>query len=82
MPSAAENQASNAPHSMYKALEHAIVVGGNRTLEDLTRELLLPMLKSWLDQNLPTIVERLVRAEIDRVSRPQSHSGSTTEKTE
>ncbi|MGN6461286.1 MAG: PopZ family protein, partial [Pseudolabrys sp.] len=27
------------------------------------------MLKSWLDDNLPSLVERIVRAEIERVSR-------------
>ena len=32
-------------------------------------EMLRPMLKSWLDDNLPAMVERLVRAEIERVSR-------------
>jgi uncharacterized protein len=40
-----------------------------RTVEDLIRELLRPMLKGWLDENLPSIVERLVQKEIDRVSR-------------
>ncbi len=35
----------------------------------LTREMLRPMLKSWLDDNLPGIVERLVAAEIDRIAR-------------
>ncbi len=40
-----------------------------RTLEDLVKEMLRPMLKSWLDDNLPAVVERLVRAEIERVSR-------------
>ncbi len=44
--------------------------GGNgRTLEDLVGELLRPMLKTWLDDNLPGMVERLVRAEIERLSR-------------
>ena len=33
------------------------------------RELLRPLLKTWLDDNLPTMVERLVRAEIERVAR-------------
>src|SRR6266487_2021693 len=37
--------------------------------EELVSELLRPMLKAWLDDNLPAIVERLVRAEIERVSR-------------
>jgi len=35
----------------------------------LTREMLRPMLKTWLDDNLPGIVERLVTAEIERVAR-------------
>ena len=47
-----------------------IVLGQNaRTLEDLVREMLRPMLKTWLDDNLPSMVERIVRAEIERVSR-------------
>ena len=40
-----------------------------RTLEDLVREMLRPLLKGWLDDNLPGIVERIVRQEIERVSR-------------
>jgi cell pole-organizing protein PopZ len=43
------------------------------TLEDLVKEMLRPMLKTWLDDNLPSMVERLVRAEIERVSR--GHQG-------
>ncbi len=42
---------------------------GSRTIEDIVRELLRPMLKSWLDENLPGMVERMVRAEIERVAR-------------
>jgi len=37
--------------------------------EAMVRELIRPMLKGWLDEHLPTIVERLVRAELDRISR-------------
>ncbi len=37
------------------------------TIEDLVREELRPLLKAWLDENLPPLVERLVRAEIERV---------------
>ncbi len=40
-----------------------------RTVEDLMKEILRPMLKTWLDENLPDIVERLVRAEIERAAR-------------
>ena len=38
------------------------------SLEDLVRELLLPLLKQWLDQNLPSIVERRVNVEIERMA--------------
>jgi cell pole-organizing protein PopZ len=43
--------------------------GGERSIDDLARELLHPMLKQWLDQNLARIVEQLVHAEIERVAR-------------
>jgi hypothetical protein len=46
-----------------------VLVQNARTLEDLVREMLAPLLKTWLDDNLPGLVERLVRAEIERVSR-------------
>lgn len=39
------------------------------TVEDLMKEMLRPMLKAWLDDNLPSLVERLVRDEIERVAR-------------
>lgn len=41
--------------------------GVDRTLEDIVRDLLRPLLQTWLDENLPGIVERLVREEIARV---------------
>jgi cell pole-organizing protein PopZ len=50
-------------------LAEAVQVRNGRTLEEVVTELLRPMLKSWLDDNLPSIVERLVRAEIERVTR-------------
>lgn len=43
--------------------------GGERTLEDLVRDTLRPLLQAWIDENLPPIVERLVQAEIARVAR-------------
>lgn len=53
----------------FNLLAHAVLTNQGRTLDDLVKEMLRPMLKDWLDDNLPTIVERLVRAEIERVSR-------------
>ena len=53
----------------FNMLAHTVLTSNARTLEDLVREMLRPMLKNWLDDNLPTMVERLVRAEIERVAR-------------
>lgn len=53
----------------FNALAHTVLANNGRTLDDLVKEMLRPMLKVWLDDNLPTIVERLVRSEIERVSR-------------
>lgn len=41
----------------------------NRTLEEMVLELMKPMLKAWLDENLPAIVERLVQKEVERIAR-------------
>ena len=40
---------------------------GSITLEDMVRELLTPVLKQWLDQNLPSLIERLVKKEIENM---------------
>ena len=40
-----------------------------QTLEDVVRETLRPMLKSWLDENLHRVVERMVQAEVERITR-------------
>jgi hypothetical protein len=58
-----------AVDSAFNTLAHTVLVQNARTLEDLVREMLRPLLKTWLDDNLPRLVERLVRAEIERVSR-------------
>ena len=60
---------SAAVDSAFNTLAHTVLVQNARTLEDLVREMLRPMLKTWLDDNLPSMVERLVRAEIERVAR-------------
>ena len=41
---------------------------GGPTIEDLVREEIRPLLKAWLDNHLPPMVERLVRQEIERVT--------------
>ena len=41
----------------------------DRTLEDVVRELLQPLLQQWLNDNLPKIVQEVVEAEVERISR-------------
>lgn len=53
----------------FQLLAQTVLSQNARTLEDLVQEMLRPMLKSWLDDNLPLMVERLVRVEIERVAR-------------
>jgi cell pole-organizing protein PopZ len=63
------NSTSAAVDSAFNTLAQTVLVQNARTLEDLVREMLRPLLKSWLDDNLPGMVERIVRAEIERVAR-------------
>src|SRR5258708_4219424 len=59
----------SAVESAFNTLAHTVLSNNARTLEDLVEEMLRPMLKSWLDDNLPGLLERIVQAEIERVSR-------------
>lgn len=51
--------------------ELALAIDGaeRRSLDEIAEDMLRPMLREWLDDNLPTLVERLVREEIERVAR-------------
>lgn len=68
-PAAAAAAVSSLNHLVRTLAEHQslAVYRGGPTLEDIVREEMRPMLKSWLDENLPPLVERLVRTEIERV---------------
>lgn len=63
------DNSNSAVSGAFNALAHTILAQNARTLEDLVSEMLRPMLKEWLDDNLPSLVERLVKEEIERVSR-------------
>lgn len=53
----------------FGALAEAIDAGPRRSFDEIAEDMLRPMLQEWLDDNLPTLVERLVREEIERVAR-------------
>ena len=56
--------------SAFDQLANSLVMPKDgRTLEDVVQELLRPLLKSWLDENLPAIVQAKVDAEVERISR-------------
>jgi cell pole-organizing protein PopZ len=61
--------ADAAVASAFSQLASTILTNNSRTVEELAEEMMRPMLKDWLDENLPPMVERLVREEIERVSR-------------
>ncbi|MET0539842.1 MAG: DUF2497 domain-containing protein [Xanthobacteraceae bacterium] len=60
---------SRAVDTAFNTLAETVFVQNGPTLEELVKQMLRPMLKAWIDDNLPKLVERLVRAEIERVSR-------------
>jgi cell pole-organizing protein PopZ len=71
--------ASSAFERLSKVVQESLVeqsapdpgptIGNGKTLEGLVTEMLRPMLKQWFDRNLPSIVERHVEREIDRLTR-------------
>ena len=61
---------ANQAASSFGALSRSLAMPSEgQTLEDVVREMLRPMLKDWLDTNLPSIVETAVQAEVERISR-------------
>ena len=53
----------------FQDLAAAVDSAERRSFDEIAEDLLRPMLQDWLDDNLPTLVERLVREEIERVAR-------------
>ncbi len=65
---AADASASLAALTRQVTAQRDISVPTLRTLEDITKELLRPMLKEWLDANLPSITQRIVEREIAKLA--------------
>ena len=64
-------QAEAAAETAFRQLSDTLLsrATGERSIEDMTKDLLRGMIKQWLDANLPALVEDLVREEIERVAR-------------
>ena len=66
---AATSSLSFLASAVTKAKASLPMGNGNQTIEDLMKEVMRPMVKDWLDKNLPDLVERLVKTEIKRITR-------------
>lgn len=66
---AATGSLASLVHAVDQAKGGAALGDANRTIEDLVKEVMRPMIREWLDENLPGIVDRLVRREVERLSR-------------
>ncbi len=74
-PVAAASGASIAQLAQAVARERAVALGNHGlTLEQLVREICTPILKYWLDANLPYMVERIVKQEIERIATRSDRS--------
>ncbi len=62
-------EADEAAALSFGALTADLDIRSAELADSMVRDMLRPMLKQWLDENLPPMVERLVRAEIQRVAR-------------
>ncbi len=61
--------AGEAVAGSFRALAESMAAQSAKAAEAMAREMLRPMLKAWLDENLPPMVERLVNGEIQRLAR-------------
>jgi uncharacterized protein len=61
--------AAAAVNAEFTALANAVSADWDPRLEELARRMLRPMLRAWLDRHLPGLVRRMVREEIERISR-------------
>ena len=63
------SSAESAAASFASLSQSLMMPKEGRSLEDIVREMMKPMLKEWLDQNLPAIVQRTVQEEVERIAR-------------
>lgn len=62
-------QAGRQVAAAFGELSEAFAASRRRSFDEMAEEMLRPMLQDWLDNNLPHLVERLVREEIERIAR-------------
>lgn len=68
-PAIISDQAGRQVAAAFGELSEVFAASRRRSFDEMAEEMLRPMLQDWLDNNLPTLVEKLVREEIERVAR-------------
>jgi len=68
-PAIISEQAGRQVSAAFGELNDAYAARSRKSFDDIAADMMRPMLQDWLDNNLPTLVERLVREEIERVAR-------------
>jgi hypothetical protein len=66
--------------SKFQALAAGVAFSESDVLDRCAKELLQPILQQWLEANLPSLVEQLVRAEIERIARPANRLAASARK--
>lgn len=68
-PSILSEQTERQVAASFGELSEAFAASRRRSFDEVAEEMMRPMLQDWMDNNLPTLVERLVREEIERIAR-------------
>lgn len=68
-PAIISDHAGRQVAASFGELNDAFAASRRRSFDEIAEEMMRPMLQDWLDNNLPLLVERLVREEIERVAR-------------
>ena len=68
-PALISERAGRQVAAAFGELSEAFAASRRRSFDEMAEEILRPMLQDWLDNNLPHLVERLVREEIERIAR-------------
>jgi cell pole-organizing protein PopZ len=68
-PAIISEQAGRQVAAAFDELNEAFAASRKRSFDEIAEDMMRPMLQDWLDNNLPLLVERLVREEIERVAR-------------
>ena len=68
-PAIISEQTGKQVSAAFGELNEAYAARSRKSFDDIAAEMMRPMLQDWLDNNLPTLVERLVREEIERIAR-------------